>query len=284
MKDKQLQAPCTYQGAKKRIREEIVNIILENTKVDKGTSIYDLCCGTGNITLEFLSRGVPANNITMVDVCSWGAFWKLMSSPNVDLNKFDTYLNNIPKDKKFIQGYLKTLSMEDANIDEGYKYLLLQAGAFGGKQVYKEGSMWKNNSFRSYWQPTETSIRRSPVNPLQPMTETIKDRLLTLVKPCKGLHVLHMDIIEAWNILKKNVSQNSIIYIDPPYIGTTGYGFDFDWRGLVKLIKGDFPYLPVYISECNKYSNKAIQLNFSGAKGGISGTRSKKQEEWLNIY
>ena len=38
------------------------------------------------------------------------------------------------------------------------------------------------------------------------------------------------------------------------------------------------------VSEKEKISDEAIQLNFSGAKGGINGNRKNKNEEWLNVY
>lgn len=38
------------------------------------------------------------------------------------------------------------------------------------------------------------------------------------------------------------------------------------------------------MSECRRYSDKAYQLKFKGAKGGISGKRKGKNEEWLNVF
>ena len=40
----------------------------------------------------------------------------------------------------------------------------------------------------------------------------------------------------------------------------------------------------IFVSEKEKISDEAIQLNFSGAKGGINGNRKNKNEEWLNAY
>ena len=279
-----LVAPCTYQGAKQRLRKEIIDIIFENEEVNGETKFFDLCCGTGNITLELLGREIRPNNITMLDASSWGVFWKLIGEGLVDINKFEEYLNSVPKDKHQIQGYLKDLSKKDARTDEAYRYLFLQAGAFGGKQIWKEGNEWKKTSFRSYWQPTETSIRRSPVNPMQPMPDTIKNRFYDLLLPCKGLNVIHDDIFKGIEKIKESLNGNSIVYIDPPYIDTTGYGFSFDWKLFVNTLKREYPALPIYVSEGKQYSEQAIRVNFNGAKGGISGTRTKKQEEWLNIY
>lgn len=52
--------------------------------------------------------------------------------------KFLTYADIVPRDKTKIQKYIKELSKENADIDECYKYILLQAASFGGKQIWKE--------------------------------------------------------------------------------------------------------------------------------------------------
>lgn len=125
--------PCTYQGAKQRVAKEIVDIIFERNIIYQDTKFFDLCCGTGTITLELLSRGIKPENIIMLDKSSWGLFWKSIGSGKYDINKFNDYIEQIPKDKYEIQSYLKELSKENPEIDEEYKYILLQAGSFGGK-------------------------------------------------------------------------------------------------------------------------------------------------------
>ena len=65
-----------------------------------------------------------------------------------------------------------------------YDYLLLQAGAFGSKWIGIEGNKWTNNTFRSYWLPTETSNRKSPVNPMMPLPNTLYERVFNIVDIC----------------------------------------------------------------------------------------------------
>ena len=221
----------------------------------------------------------------MLDKSSWGLFWNKIGRGEYDIEKFNKYIDNVPKDKDKIQGYLKELSKENPIIDEGYKYILLQAGSFGGKQIWRDGNKWVSCSFRNYWQPTETSSRRSPVNPMIPMPNTIKERMKIVVDKCKGLTCLHMDIWEFLEYIRfRNTNEGkSIFYLDPPYKGVSGYGFNFDWEDFISLLF-DETLSPIYVSECERYSDEAYQLNFKGAKGGMSGKRKGKNEEWLNIF
>ncbi|HZJ98792.1 MAG TPA: hypothetical protein VFC79_02230, partial [Tissierellaceae bacterium] len=76
---------------------------------------------------------------------------------------------------------------------------------------------------------------------------------------------------------------NSIFYLDPPYKNTTQYGFTFDWEEWIGDLFSE-TFAPIYVSEKEKCHDEAHQLNFKGAKGGISGDRKKKNEEWLNVY
>lgn len=283
------QAPCSYQGGKQRLRKEIIDIIFDREQdyIQRPFKFFDLCSGSGNITLELLDRGIPHSAITMIDSSSWGKLYKSLSDGTFDLNIFNSYFTQLPKDKKLIQPFLKTLSLEDAQIDEEYKYLLLQAGAFGGKQIWRTGSNWKNNSFRRYWEPTPTSSRRSPVNPMMPMPTELYKRVEILYKHIYGVRVIHADlttvIMDIINEVKQKHQPYTIFYIDPPYIGTTGYGFSLDWRLLVNIIKKETGF-PVYVSEANIYSEDYLELSFRNKKGGISGERKNKHKEYLNIY
>lgn len=279
---KKILPPCTYQGAKQRVATEIVDLIFQTSPVNTQTKFYDLCCGSGAITLELISRGVKPENIVMLDKSSWGLFWNKVGRGEYDIDKFNQYIDNIPKDKSEIQAHLKALSEENPDIDEEYKYILLQAGAFGGKQIWKENGKW-NASFRSYWTPTPTSNRRSPVNPMMPMPETIKERMNIIVDKCKGLTCLHIDIWEFLEYIRFRNTENSIFYLDPPYKDTSQYGFSFDWEEWISEFFNE-TLAPIYVSECKAYSDEAYQLNFKGAKGGISGKRKGKNEEWLNIF
>lgn len=274
--------PCTYQGGKQRLAKAIVDIIFEENDIDENTLFYDFCCGSGAITIELINKGINTENIIMLDASSWGKFWKEVGKGTFNLNKFERYINDIPKDKNLIQQHMQNLSKLNANVDEEYKYLLLQASSFGGKQIWKENDKWCNTSFRNYWLPTATSSRRSPVNPMMPMSDTLLQRIKNIQEQCEGLICLNEDI---HNILNRNIkNENAIIYIDPPYKNTTKYGFNFNIEEFInELIKK--VNIPIYISEEYEFSNNTICLSNGRSKGGISGERKKKaNKEWLNIF
>ena len=283
-----LVSPCSYQGGKQRVAKEIVDYILNTTFFSKDTKFYDLCCGSGAVTVELLNRGVPPENITMCDKSSWGVFWKSIGEGIFDLNKFYKYSKAVPRDKSLIQAHIKELSKTNADVDEEYKYILLQASSFGGKQICKKDGKWQSPSFRNFWQPTETSNRRSPVNPMMPMPDNLYKRVKLLCERAKGLNGYCMDVFdflyildEEWDI--KN-NGNLIIYIDPPYQNTQQYGYSFNIYELETRIWNN---VPIYISEGIEMerAKKTYLLSSGRAKGNINGkTKKKPVEEWLNKF
>ena len=88
-----LTSPCSYQGGKQRLAKQIVDIIFEQNVINKETKFYDLCCGSGAITLELINRGILPSNITMVDKGVFGAFWSSVSN-----NKFNLKIFELRKD------------------------------------------------------------------------------------------------------------------------------------------------------------------------------------------
>ena len=273
--------PCSYQGGKQRLAKKIVDIIFEQNEINEDTKFYDLCCGSGAITLELINRGIHPSNITMVDSGVYGTFWNSVANDEFDMNIFKQEIDKLPSVDK-IQSYLQRLSSLSVNKDLlEYHYLLLQSGSFGSKQIWVENDKWKNNSFRSYWTPTETSNRRSPVNPMMPMPNTLFDRVKNIVDYMAGsINAINLDISK----IEWHFDKNSIVYIDPPYKNTTGYGFNFDYE---EFIINNQAYVNIYVSEGYKMDNveDAILLSKGRAKGSISGDIKKKPtEEWLNIF
>ena len=276
-----LSCPCTYQGAKQRVSKQIVDYIVSTTKVTRFTKIYDLCCGSGAITLEFLNRGISPEQVVMCDCCSWGKFYDLIGRGCFDIETFYKYSKDVPRDKSLIQDYIKSLSKGSVDDDEAYVYLLLQAASFGGRQIYVKDNKWCNTSFRDYWQPTETSKRRSPVNPMQPMIDVLEERVEKISIHCKGLKCYNTDIFDMLPIIEKDTGYK-IVYIDPPYTFTSGYAHNFDYQLFIHELR-KVSDCPIFISEKEPVFEESVQLNFSGDKGGISGNKKTKNQEWLSV-
>lgn len=288
MKSDILEIPCSYQGGKQRLAKQIVDIFYKENNINDDTKFFDLCCGSGAISLELINRGFNPNNITMIDNGCFGQFWQDIANGEFDLDIFKREIENLPNLEN-IQSYLKKLS--DLPVDEDkmvYHYLLLQAGAFGSKQIWIENNKWKNNTFRSYWLPTETSNRRSPVNPMMPMPDTLYDRVESIVKQLSGSIIASresvFDAVYRIDEERNKGNKNIIIYIDPPYANTTGYKETFDIYSLEGQI---WSTSPIYISEGYKMqgASESYLLSVGRTKGNISGEAKKKPtEEWLNRF
>ena len=274
-----LVSPVTYQGAKVRLASEIVDRI----GVGPDQVFYDVCCGGGSITLELLNRGHPANNIVMVDIGPWGVFWKTLAEGTFRMVDFDQWLSQVPNDLCKIPDWMAEVSALPAT-EEVIPYLfpLLQAAAFGGKAIGLKGTSWVRGDtggaltqgWRRYWTPTATSDRRSPVNPMMPMPNTIRERVVSLIGPMEGVIVVQGNAVDL-------EPRDGIVYVDPPYLGTTGYAEEFDF---------DLPPLwasrgcDVWVSEGRPVSENAVCISRGRSKGGVSGKRKKANEEWLSYF
>ena len=94
--------PCSYQGGKQRLAKQIVDIIFEQNEINEKTKFYDLCCGSGAITLELINRGIHPSNITMVDNSDYGYFWNVIANNEFNLGIFTEIINKIPDKYKKI--------------------------------------------------------------------------------------------------------------------------------------------------------------------------------------
>lgn len=276
---KQMRVPCSYQGGKQRVAAQIVDVLLEAAS-DSSSVFYDLCCGSGAISIELVNRGVEPSRIRMLDISSWGSFWSAIGSGAFNMAVFDQFLSDLPSDKRDYKNHMSSISSLPIINYEAELYPILQACSFGGKQIWRKGKHWANTCFRDYWEPTETSIRRSPANPMQPSPSELRRRVNALADGMKGVTVLNQDIM---TILNEHLPVNSVVYVDPPYQSTTGYAFDFDVELFVKKFR-EQNQAQLFISEGIPLNDDAIMLTFGGANGGISGSRKKKHQEWLSRF
>lgn len=268
-----MQSPVTYQGGKGRLAEEIVSRML----VPTDATFYDFCCGSGTVSLALYETGHSPEHIVMVDSGPWGVFWEMVGAGTFDLDKFRALCDLVPSDRTQIKTHIEKVYAEPVGDDRIYKYLLLQASAIGGAAIWWEQGKWKRGSgFRDYWQPTATSSRRSPVNPMMPMPATIYARTVEIVQRMRGVRGIQADIETI------KVEKPAVVYIDPPYEGTTDYarGFPMAVRDVARRLK-----CPCWVSEGKALSDEAWMLSTGRAKGGMTGDRKKKaNEEWLSYF
>lgn len=280
--DKKLEAPLTYQGGKQRIAPVIIDIIQDRNDVS-GKTFYDLCCGSGAITIECINRDLKFSQYKMLDFSVWGDFWQSIGNGNFLIDQFKLYIDDLPN-KESIQKYLENMAKESpydgVNLSHVYRYLLLQAGSFGGKQLWIEDGKWKNTSFRSYWLPTETSNRRSPVNPMMPMPETLYKRVELLWSELHNMIVGKNANIENHT----KFPDGAIIYVDPPYYKTTGYGNKFNIVKWVEEVRKNCS-VKIYVSEQRPLDGGTpFLLSEKRNKGNISGNNTKGVQEWLTEF
>ena len=274
-----MRVPCSYQGGKQRVAAQIVDILLEAAS-ESNSIFYDLCCGSGAISIELVNRGVDPSRICMLDISSWGSFWSAIGSGTFNMDVFDQFLLELPSDKREYKSHMSSLSASPSVDHEAELYPVLQACSFGGKQIWRNGKRWANACFRDYWEPTENSVRRSPANPMQPSPDELRRRISLLVSGMKGVTCFNLDIM---TILNDQLPRNSIVYVDPPYQSTTGYAFDFNIASFIKIFR-EVNQSPLFISEGIPLNDDALMLTFGGAKGGISGSKKGKHQEWISRF
>ena len=274
-----MRVPCTYQGGKQRVAEQIVDILLAAAPGPK-SHFYDLCCGSGAVSIELVNRGVHPSRITMLDLSSWGSFWSAVGAGTFNMDVFNQILSTLPVDKREIKAHMTALSTLPVRDHEVELYPILQACSFGGKQIWLEGERWANAFFRDYWEPTATSVRRSPANPMQPSPAELSRRVNALIKGMREVTCLKNDIT---TLLSERIPTDAVAYIDPPYKGTTGYAFGFDVTAFAARYRAANPG-PLFVSEGVPLTDDALMLAFGGAKGGISGTKKGKHQEWLSRF
>jgi site-specific DNA-adenine methylase len=274
-----MRVPCSYQGGKQRIAAQVVDHLLEAAP-GPNSRFYDLCCGSGAVSIELVNRGVDPSRIWMLDISSWGSFWSAIGSGTFNMDVFEHFLSELPSDKRDFKAHMSALSALPVGEDEVELYPLLQACSFGGKQIWRNGEHWANACFRDYWEPTATSVRRSPANPMQPGPSELRRRIGALVNGMRGVTCLNMDIMTTLNAPLPN---DAVVYIDPPYKSTTRYAFSFDLTSLINRFR-EINQAPLFISEGVPLNDNSLMLTFGGAKGGISGARKGKHQEWLSRF
>jgi len=270
---------CAYQGGKTRIAAQLVDLILRIpfNKPLADMSFYDVCCGCGAFSIELRNRGIAPNQISMLDLGPWGRFWETIGTGCLDENAWNQFIRAIPSDPEQISSWIKKLSQQNALENTVFTYLVLQAASFGGKAIWINNNKWCNTTFRSYWKPTATSKRRSPVNPMMPMPETLRQRVLTISQQMRGIRGFCADAMHA------DICAD-IIYIDPPYGGLTQYGYNLELTSLITRLRSKCKILAVSEAKPLPEATHNFIVTTQRTKGGISGNRQSSNPEILSVF
>lgn len=241
---KKLAPAVSYTGDKSSLAKQIVDII----SPDADNIFYDLCCGTGAISLELVRRGYDPTRIRMVDRGPWGLFWKLVGENRFSIDKFCITCLQIPKKSEERIKFFKDLISRPAYLDTPYTFLLLQAA--------NPSPVWIDVDYS--WKPNK---RRSRVFP-EPME--LCSRVALICEKMKGVKGLMADLYSV------EFEENAIIYIDPPN-GLANYGCTLDIIRYVNYIKKS-----CFVSDKKPLSDMAYLLN--------NRIKHKRiHEEWLSL-
>lgn len=280
-----LAVPVSYQGGKQRLAADVVDLWWSSDGPPPERFV-ELCCGSGAVSIEMVNRGYPVEAITMVDAGPWGLFWQAVGAGTFNTEAFEAYLDALPTDPALIQGALQEMARQPVGDDAAEVFPILQAGSFGAKALWISDNpdgerRWANTSFRSYWLPTATSSRRSPVNPMMPMPATLRGRVLDVVEAMQGVDGRCADASTIPATISPTVG-DAVVYMDPPYAGTTAYGYGLN---IPEVARAATALGTVYVSEGIALTDEAHLLSTGRAKGGISGAKKvAHNEEWVSIY
>ena len=211
-----------YQGSKKKISKKIVEIIKQNFGTDK--PIYDIFGGGGAITAECLLNGLEVH-YNDLDETITSMFQKVVSEDR-------DYLKSLIVSR---DEFLKIRDKENKTVDDNLKLLVNSFG--NGRKTYlysKELSdikynlaieIIKNHDAFSGYQKTETYIKTLQKYKEQPCIKE-RHRVLEQLSNVQQLGNLpQLEELRVTNLHYKDFSnvENAILYLDPPYEGTTGY-------------------------------------------------------------
>lgn len=271
--DKDFASPVTYQGAKGRL----AGVIVDTIGLPFDGRFFDLCCGSGAVAVEAVRRGQISSSVVMVDMSPWGDFWRMIGNGTFDVDEMEAWCGRVPKEPANVKDFIEGLYREPVDVGGVYAFLLLQAATVGGAALWDENGRWQRSSgFRDLWLPTATSSRRSPVNPMMPMPDTILRRVGVLAEKMRGVVGVRGDAADVAAL----ADRRDRVYIDPPYGGTTSYGYALDVRATATR-----SVAPCWVSEGLPLTTNAYRLSAGASKGGMTGDRKRSaHEEWLSVF
>lgn len=252
---------CSYQGSKSKYASQIVDIINPTEK----EIVTDFCCGSGAVSLELIKRGaVPL----MVDLGMWGAFWENIYRGS-QLELFFELLDSLPKDRSKEQEFLITLT-NSTNLSIA-KWILLQAGSFGGKEVYVEDGRFKHHGFR----PHKIYSGRQ-YHTIYPNPRELRKRVAELIELSDKIIAFRADVTTV-------MGHGGKLYIDPPYLNSTGYSNSFDIYSLIK--KNVKSHNTVYVSESHPLIGADEVYYLDDRKStNLSVHNKKNKSEVLSVF
>ena len=285
-KDKPIGLP--YQGSKKKISKKIIEIIKQNFGTNK--PIYDIFGGGGAITSECILNGLEVY-YNDLDKDITNAFERVVSQDREWIKTLivsRTEFTEIKaKENKTTDDFLKLLINSFGNQKNYYLYSKEISDL---KYNLAKEIIEKHDVFSGYKQ-TET-YKRAIEQPKQ-LEQLIRlsglERLVQLEQLGQLERLERIDEVKATNKSYHDFSEVSgaILYLDPPYEGTTQYGYInsfnsqefYDWA--FKMAKNNIVIISSY-----SISDKRFEAvySFDKARSNIQSiTRNDKCEKLFMV-
>lgn len=247
-------------GSKRLFATEIVREILARDP----EHVFDLCSGSGAVSIALVREGYPAKQITMVDSGAWGAFWRKLTLGKLNLGWIHDFLFKRwpdPRSSEHMRAFARAAPFSPE------AFLVLQMTSRGGMATWHDGTAWRNSSKGEFFIPRgELHLER----------QNTWARLLALVEIMRGVRAIHEDVCKVgpWWV------RGGIRYLDPPYANTRTYGRNLDLEDFVLRIPR-----PLLVSEQRKLegANRVIMLGSRVGKS-LGGGRTRAVEELLHVF
>lgn len=258
MSTPRLMPPVTYQGGKRRQAPEIVDLMLPDLLAREGR-FYELCAGSGAVSLELLYRGFPASRMTMVDAGPWGDLWRAFGEGAFPLRTFKLLAARAAGyDSATRQAWLRSLvGVPTSPQSRLAVFLLLQGHSFGGIAVTE----------------SVEGVFDTPGLMLRPMAASCIEHTTRLARYVRGVTGRRCNVSEV------DLSDAACVYIDPPYVNTAGYG----------SLAVDIPALaarcpaPLYVSEGVTFEGASRTVKVDSVRTGYLARRDAP-DEWVSIF
>jgi 16S rRNA G966 N2-methylase RsmD len=267
-------------GGKRRYARRIWDWIETRPHVtaSKPLGFTDVCCGGGSLTFEALHRGVPVEQVTMIDSGPWGGFWERIAANRFDLAYWRHLVSLIPSDPREVKPWLDERKTVPPQPDTWvYWWLIFQQAAFGGKPLtpnLESGSWGDSVSFAPYWEhPHDGRVKKT----LPDMTRITRSLEATVSFLGGRIRAIQEDANQTV------IPDSGVVYVDPPYESTTtrGYSGSLDWSRITQC------GAHVFVSETTRLagSRDAVCLN----SGVLTATMNTKRvgaghQEWLSWF
>lgn len=227
--------------------------ILSKINYFNASRFYDMCCGSGQISMALVKRGFSAKRITMVDNGLWGDVWSRIGSGTFDLLKFADICDQFNTYHSIKDWCEQTRYSKNAV----YHFLILQACSFGGRPV-----IVKNRKFKVYGYRDR----------IQPNIYRLYGRVKEAVELLRGVEGLKSDV------LKVSPVEDAVLFFDPPYSPDQPYYQD----NTLTIDKIKKKFNKFYCMYPEQLSDRVVDFSQKSFRAGVTGKRKALRSEYLS--